>query len=65
MRITLNDDPVVADEGSSIASLLALRGIPLENTAVEKNGEIVERDRLGEPVQDGDRIVVVRFVGGG
>ncbi|MBW2261491.1 MAG: sulfur carrier protein ThiS [Deltaproteobacteria bacterium] len=65
MRITLNDEPVEADEGSSISSVLALRGIPLENSAVERNGEIVERDRLGDAVQDGDRIIIVRFVGGG
>jgi thiamine biosynthesis protein ThiS len=65
MRITLNGEPVDVDGGSSIETVLARRGIPRENTAVERNGEIVERERMGEPVQDGDRIVVVRFVGGG
>jgi thiamine biosynthesis protein ThiS len=65
MRITLNDEPVEVETGASIESVLAGRGIPLENTAVERNGEIVERDALGEPVRDGDRFIVVRFVGGG
>ena len=65
MRITLNDEPLELDGRATLESVLAQRGIPLENTAVERNGEIVERDRLGEPVRDGDRIIVVRFVGGG
>ncbi len=65
MRITLNDEAMEVGGGASIASVLAQSGIPLESTAVEKNGEIVERGRLDEPVQEGDRIIVVRFVGGG
>ncbi len=65
MRITLNDEAVEVERGATVESVLAGRGIPLENTAVEMNGEIVERGRLGEPVRDGDAIVVVRFVGGG
>jgi thiamine biosynthesis protein ThiS len=65
MRITLNDEPLEVETGASIESVLAGRGIPLENTAVERNGEIVGRDALGEPIREGDRFIVVRFVGGG
>ena len=54
-----NDQATVAD----LIRELALEG---KRVAVERNGEIVPKSRHGDtPLTDGDRIEVVRAVGGG
>ena len=41
-------------------------GRPTERVAVEKNGEIVPRALYGKTrLEDGDRVEIVSFVGGG
>lgn len=64
VTITLNGEPhatsarVVAD----LLEALCVEG----RFAVERNGELVPRSRFAEtPVHDGDRIEVVRAIGGG
>ncbi len=52
--------------GKILADYLAGAGYDIRRVAVERNGEIVPRDRYGETVfQDGDCVEIVRFVGGG
>lgn len=65
MQITVNQDPVDVDPGSSILDLLRRREIPTEHTAVELNGQILDRTGFDRVLQEGDEIVIVRFVGGG
>ncbi len=65
MRIIVNGAPRDVADGSTLRDLLAdrLGGPPL---AVERNGEPVSREAFDEIVlQPGDRLEVVRFVGGG
>ena len=50
----------------NITQLLEHMGLQGKRIAVERNGDIVPRSRLGEErVADGDRIEVVIAVGGG
>ncbi len=66
MRITLNGDPREVEEGQPLPALLAALGAAAEHVAVEHNGEILERSELaGVVLRAGDRLEIVRFVGGG
>ncbi|MBQ7871424.1 MAG: sulfur carrier protein ThiS [Oscillospiraceae bacterium] len=52
--------------GKTLADYLAAAGYVPGRIAVERNGDIVFRSRYGETVlQDGDRLEIVSFVGGG
>ncbi|MEX2516824.1 MAG: sulfur carrier protein ThiS [Gammaproteobacteria bacterium] len=65
MIIQLNGQPRTLAENYTLASLvdeLQLTG----RLAVEINGDIVPRRRFAEhPLHDGDRIEIVRAIGGG
>ncbi len=51
---------------SNLNDLLAVFDLPSQSIAIEFNGEVVARARWAEtPVNDGDRVEVVHFVGGG
>lgn len=64
--LIVNGSPRTAPAGTSVASLLKELGIAPERVAVERNRDIVDRERWGETVlRDGDRIEIIQFVGGG
>ncbi len=66
MRITLNGNPREIEEGWTLPAMLAELGAVAEHVAVEYNGEILERAHLaGVVLRAGDRLEIVRFVGGG
>ncbi len=66
MHITLNGSPREVEEGRTLPALLEELGAAAEHVAVEHNGEIVARTDLGGVVlRAGDRLEIVRFVGGG
>lgn len=63
--VWINGEPRDA-AGQTVAQCLAEMAGALGRVAVERNGEIVPRDRYTQTVlADGDRVEVVRFVGGG
>ena len=65
-EITVNGINHPWKEGWTISDLLEERQIPLQGTAVECNLEIVPRAELPTTkIQPGDRLEVVRLVGGG
>ena len=52
--------------GTTVGGLLKTLAVPTSRVAVERNGEVVPRRMFERVVIDeGDRIEVVRFVGGG
>ena len=52
--------------GMSILAYLQSAGYSPDKVVVERNIEIIPRDRLGAVVlEDGDSVEVLRFVGGG
>lgn len=66
MHITLNGERQKITQSSSVATLLGTLGIAQAKVAVERNLAIVPRSQF-ESVQlkDGDKIEIVRFIGGG
>jgi len=66
MQITLNGKPREIGAGLHIEELLNQLRLDCRQVVVERNGEIVARQRFAEvPLADGDTIEVVHFVGGG
>ena len=53
-------------DGKTVSEMLADMNISSQRVAVELNEEIVPKAKYGETVlKDGDKVEVVRFVGGG
>ncbi len=66
MRIEVNGRVHEFAGGGSVLALLEELEIDPRMVVVERNREIVRRDELGSVcVEDGDRIEIVQFVGGG
>lgn len=66
MQITLNGKTREVDYGCTIAELLRVLNLKAEQVAVEHNRNIVMRTEFDTCVlNEGDRIEVVNFVGGG
>ena len=66
MQITVNGRPMEVAEGLNIDGLLAVLGVKREFTAVAVNREIARRGEFATiHLKDGDRIEVVRPMGGG
>ena len=66
MTIVLNGEPTAVQDGATIEALLARLEIDARKVAVERNMIVVKRHAYATtPLQDGDAIEVVNFVGGG
>lgn len=70
MRITLNGEAREVEQGTTIAMLVVmLTGEEVRDprgVAIERNLEIVPKsEHASTVIEDGDRIEVVQFVGGG
>jgi sulfur carrier protein len=66
IALTVNGKPVQLEASLLLVEYLRALGIDPRAIAVEINGGIVARDRYGShTLQDGDRVEIVRMVGGG
>ena len=66
ITIHLNGDPYELPAPASIAELLARLDIDPRRVAVERNFVVIKRDLYAAtPIEAGDQIEVVNFVGGG
>ncbi len=66
VSIVLNGQPRVVAEGMSVRALLRQLELEPGMVVVEHNRRILARDALSDAeVQEGDRIELVHFVGGG
>lgn len=66
IKLTVNGKPRQLDRETTLLAFLEAGDINPQIVAVEHNGEIVKRDRYAKTtLQDGDRLEVVRMVGGG
>lgn len=64
--MVVNGLPQPWQPGWTVASVLAERGGAGPGVAVEQNGAVVRRaDHAQTPVNPGDRLEIVRLVGGG
>ena len=65
-EVLVNGAPQPFVEGETVASLLERRTATGFGVAVERNGAVVRRaEQAQTPVEPGDRIEIVRLVGGG
>jgi len=66
LTITLNGDPFSVPGPLTIMDLLARLEIDPRGVAIERNLAIVKRDAYATtPIDEGDQIEIVNFVGGG
>ncbi len=66
MRLFINGQERQAPALSTIAELAEWLQLPVFGSAVELNGEVIRRaEHQATPLKDGDRLEVVRLVGGG
>jgi thiamine biosynthesis protein ThiS len=66
MRLRLNGRDAEAPDGSTLDALLEGLRLAPGRIAVERNGQVVPRDRYADVrLEDGDVIEVVQLVGGG
>lgn len=66
IQLTVNGKLREVEAPASLLEFLHQIGVDPRIVAVERNGEIVKRDRFSEtPVDAGDRLEIVRMVGGG
>ena len=66
MRLQLNGDPQDTPELATLADLAAWLALPAFGSAIELNGEVIRRADHGTTLlREGDRLEVVRLVGGG
>lgn len=66
MQITLNGELRDVDHDATIVSLMISLGLKPELTAVQRNDEIIDKkDHADTILLDGDRIELIRIVGGG
>lgn len=66
MKVVVNGEEREVPEGATIAGLLESMELEPGAVVVERNREIVSRDDVdGVVLEEGDRLEIVRFVGGG
>ncbi|HKZ04979.1 MAG TPA: sulfur carrier protein ThiS [Methylomirabilota bacterium] len=66
MTITVNGEPMELTEGLTVEGLLGQLKVRREYTAVALNREVCPKSRYAETVlADGDRVEIVRPMGGG
>ena len=66
MQATVNGEPMELPEDITVTGLLQRLGVRGDRVAVERNGEVVKKERHGEQtLAHGDVLEIVTFVGGG
>ena len=66
IEITVNGEARSIAEGTTVAELLVALGLGEGRVAVERNREVIPRaDHDQTQLDEGDRVEVVTFVGGG
>ena len=66
MKITVNGKPMDLEAGTTVEGLLDLLGVPGRYTAVAVNRDITPKSEYGTvKLGDGDRVEIVRPMGGG
>jgi len=66
MRLTINGESLEAPQLATLAELAVWLKLPSFGSAVELNGAVVRKaDYEGTALKEGDRLEIVRLVGGG
>ncbi len=66
MQIVLNGETHQVQDGATIAALIERLELTGKRLAVEVNEEVVPRSEYAQvPLHEGDRVEIVRAIGGG
>lgn len=66
MTLLINGKEETLEQAENVEELLTQYGAVNGRVAVEHNGTILKKEEWAEtPVQDGDKLEIVHFVGGG
>ncbi len=65
MRLTVNGENMEYEGASSLDALLERLNIKKDGSAVELNGKILGKEEWVAQLNDGDKIEIITFVGGG
>jgi len=66
MKITVNGKPMDLEAETTVEGLLSLLGVPRQSTAVAVNRDVTPKSEYGYvKLGDGDRVEIVRPMGGG
>ena len=66
MKLLLNGTEREAPALATLADLSAWLGLPAFGTAIELNGAVIRRaEHPATPLREGDRLEIVKLVGGG
>ncbi len=66
VKIILNGEEKILDQAMSVLELVRILELDVKKIAVEKDLEIVNPDQFSEVILDeGSRVEIVHFIGGG
>jgi thiamine biosynthesis protein ThiS len=65
MIVIVNGQSVELDPGMTVNHLLKQRHLAPDKVAVERNRRLLRTDKYDTPIEPGDEIEIVTFVGGG
>jgi len=65
MNVIINGENKTLSPSLTLDEALAQFNLPPKSYVVELNGKIISQDSHNETLKDGDRVEVIRFVGGG
>lgn len=66
MQVVLNGEPREIPDNLSLEALVGYLQLKVERVAIERNREIIKRERWSEvQVAPGDELEIVHLVGGG
>jgi len=66
MKISINGDSKEFERTLSVSELISELQIPTRGLIIELNGSVLGRDRFdATTLTEGDRVELIRFVGGG
>lgn len=66
MQVLVNGKIREVNPGMSVADLVDASGLGQERIAIERNGDILDKaDFTTVTLSEGDKLEIVRFVGGG
>ena len=65
MTLTVNGESRDLPEGETIRALVARYNLKPEKVAIELNRRLLRSEKYDTPLNDGDEVEIVTFVGGG
>jgi len=65
MNVTVNGEPRDLPTGETIRTLVARYNLTPDKVAIELNRRLLRSERYDTPLNEGDEVEIVTFVGGG